>query len=76
MMTNRPWAKGSRWIKALGVCAGAVGLAALLGAAVGAVIAAPSSAASATALTQTAIPVIHRERPAVGLIVITLPVLL
>src|SRR5271169_2686977 len=32
-MTNRPWAKGSRWISALAVCASAVGLAALLGAA-------------------------------------------
>jgi len=33
VMTNRPWAKGSRWITALAVCASAVGLAALLGAA-------------------------------------------
>ena len=33
MMTNRPWAKRSRWLTAIAVCAGAVGLAALLGAA-------------------------------------------
>src|ERR1700723_2907218 len=32
-MTNRPWAKRSRWITGIAVCAGAVGLAALLGAA-------------------------------------------
>ena len=33
MMTNRPWAKRSRWITGIAVCASAVGLAALLGAA-------------------------------------------
>ncbi len=33
MMTNRPWAKRSRWVTAIAVCASAVGLAALLGAA-------------------------------------------
>jgi carboxyl-terminal processing protease len=33
VMTNRPWAKRSRWITGIAVCAGAVGLAALLGAA-------------------------------------------
>src|SRR6202522_3049384 len=32
-MTNRPWAKRSRWITGIAVCASAVGLAALLGAA-------------------------------------------
>ncbi len=33
MMTNRPWVKRSRWITGIAVCASAVGLAALLGAA-------------------------------------------
>ena len=33
MMTNRPWANRSRWITGIAVCASAVGLAALLGAA-------------------------------------------
>jgi len=33
VMTNRPWANRSRWITGIAVCAGAVGLAALLGAA-------------------------------------------
>ena len=33
MMTNRPWANRSRWITGVAVCASAVGLAALLGAA-------------------------------------------
>ncbi len=33
MMTNRPWANRSRWITGFAVCASAVGLAALLGAA-------------------------------------------
>jgi carboxyl-terminal processing protease len=33
VMTNRPWAKRSRWITGIAVCASAVGLAALLGAA-------------------------------------------
>jgi carboxyl-terminal processing protease len=32
-MTNRPWAKRSRWITGIAVCVSAVGLAALLGAA-------------------------------------------
>src|SRR5258708_10286864 len=32
-MTNRPWANRSRWITGIAVCASAVGLAALLGAA-------------------------------------------
>jgi carboxyl-terminal processing protease len=33
VMTNRPWANRSRWITGIAVCASAVGLAALLGAA-------------------------------------------
>ncbi len=45
MMTNRPWAKGSRWIKALAVCASAVGLAALLGAAMTPPATAPAAGA-------------------------------
>src|SRR5450432_2039278 len=43
-MTNRPWAKQSRWITGIAVCASAVGLAALLGAAM-----TPSPAVPATA---------------------------
>jgi carboxyl-terminal processing protease len=50
VMTNRPWAKGSRWISALAVCASAVGLAALLGAAMTPPAAAP---AAGTALSPT-----------------------
>jgi hypothetical protein len=48
----------------------------LAGTAAGGVMAAPSSAASPTALAQTAMPVIQRERLAQGLVVITVPVLL
>src|SRR5271167_5173104 len=44
-MTNRPWAKGSRWLTAIAVCASAVGMAALLGAAM--TPPAPAPAASA-----------------------------
>jgi carboxyl-terminal processing protease len=44
VMTNRPWAKRSRWITGIAVCASAVGLAALLGAAM-----TPSPAVPATA---------------------------
>src|SRR6202166_2318238 len=43
-MTNRPWAK--RWISALAVCASAVGLAALLGAAMTPPAAVPPTAAT------------------------------
>ena len=45
MMTNRPWAKRSRWITGIAVCAGAVGLAALLGAAMTPPPAAPAATA-------------------------------
>ncbi len=44
MMTNRPWAKGSRWITVVAVCASAVGLAALLGAAMTPPAAVPAAA--------------------------------
>jgi carboxyl-terminal processing protease len=44
-MTNRPWAKRSRWITGIAVCAGAVGLAALLGAAMTPPPAVPAAAA-------------------------------
>jgi carboxyl-terminal processing protease len=44
-MTNRPWAK--RWVTGLAVCAGAVGLAALLGAAMTSPAALPATAALA-----------------------------
>ena len=50
MMTNRHWAKRSRWITGVAVCAGAVGLAALLGAAMTTPSAVP---AAATALAPT-----------------------
>src|SRR6202161_304555 len=46
-MTNRPWAKRSRWISAIAVCASAVGLAALLGAAMTPPPAVPAAAAAA-----------------------------
>ncbi len=45
MMTNRPWAKRSRWITGVAVCASAVGLAALLGAAMTPSPAVPAAAA-------------------------------
>ena len=45
MMTNRPWANRSRWITAIAVCASAVGLAALLGAAMTPPAAAPLASA-------------------------------
>ena len=45
MMTNRPWAKRSRWITGIAVCAGAVGLAALLGATMTPPPAAPAATA-------------------------------
>ncbi len=45
MMTNRPWAK--RWVTGLAVCVGAVGLAALLGAAMTPPAAVPAAAALA-----------------------------
>ncbi|MGB6354152.1 MAG: carboxy terminal-processing peptidase [Steroidobacteraceae bacterium] len=44
-MTNRPWAKRSRWITGVAVCASAVGLAALLGAAMTPSPAVPAAAA-------------------------------
>lgn len=47
MMTNRSWAKRSRWISAIAVCASAVGLAALLGAAMTPSPAVPAAAAAA-----------------------------
>ena len=46
MMTNRPWAKRSRLITLVAVCAGAVGLAALLGAAMTPPAAIPAAAAA------------------------------
>src|SRR3984957_20307031 len=46
-MTNRPWAKRSRWITGIAVCASAVGLAALLGAAMTPSPAVPAAAAAA-----------------------------
>jgi carboxyl-terminal processing protease len=52
VMTNRPWAKRSRWISAIAVCASAVGLAALLGAAMTPPPAAPAAAAAALAPTE------------------------
>ena len=45
-MTNRPWAKRSRWITGMAVCASAVGLAALLGAAMTPPAAVPATAAA------------------------------
>jgi carboxyl-terminal processing protease len=50
--TNRgPRARRSRWLTALGVCAGAVGLAALLGAAMTPTVPAPAAAAAAASAT-------------------------
>jgi carboxyl-terminal processing protease len=46
-MTNRPWANRSRWITGIAVCASAVGLAALLGAAMTPAPAVPAAAAAA-----------------------------
>src|SRR5476649_868247 len=46
VMTNRHWAKRSRWITGIAVCASAVGLAALLGAAMTPPAAAPAAAAA------------------------------
>src|SRR5580698_7159116 len=46
VMTNRPWAKRSRWITGIAVCASAVGLAALLGAAMTPPAAVPAAAAA------------------------------
>ena len=47
MMTNRPWANRSRWITGIAVCASAVGLAALLGAAMTPSPAVPTATATA-----------------------------
>src|SRR5579863_8432977 len=44
-MTNRPWANRSRWITGIAICASAVGLAALLGAAMTPAPPAPTAAA-------------------------------
>jgi len=46
VMTNRPWANRSRWITGIAVCASAVGLAALLGAAMTPPAAVPAAAAA------------------------------
>ncbi len=45
MMTNRPWARRPRWITVVAVCASAVGLAALLGAAMTPPAAVPAAGA-------------------------------
>jgi carboxyl-terminal processing protease len=45
VMTNRPWANRSRWITGIAVCASAVGLAALLGAAMTPTPAVPATTA-------------------------------
>jgi carboxyl-terminal processing protease len=50
VMTNRPWAK--RWMTAVAVCAGAVGLAALLGAAMTPPAGVPATATAALAPTE------------------------
>ncbi len=47
MMTNRPWAKRSRWITGIAVCVSAVGLAFLLGAAMTPSPDAPAAGAAA-----------------------------
>ncbi len=52
MMTNRPWANRSRWITGIAVCASAVGLAALLGAAMTPSPAVPAAAAATLAPTE------------------------
>jgi carboxyl-terminal processing protease len=52
VMTNRPWANRSRWITGIAVCASAVGLAALLGAAMTPSPAVPAAAAAALAPTE------------------------
>ena len=52
MMTNRPWANRSRWITGIAVCASAVGLAALLGAAMTPPAAVPAAAAALTPTEQ------------------------
>jgi carboxyl-terminal processing protease len=52
VMTNRPWAKRSRWITGIAVCASAVGLAALLGAAMTPSPAVPAAATAALAPTE------------------------
>jgi carboxyl-terminal processing protease len=46
VMTNRPWAKRSRWVTGIAVIASAVGLAALLGAAMTPPAAVPATAAA------------------------------
>jgi carboxyl-terminal processing protease len=46
VMTNRPWVNRSRWITGIAVCASAVGLAALLGAAMTPSTAVPAAAAA------------------------------
>src|ERR1700730_7403530 len=51
-MTNRPWANRSRWITGIAVCASAVGLAALLGAAMTPSPAVPTATAVLTPTEQ------------------------
>src|SRR5579863_6333488 len=51
-MTNRPWANRSRWITGIAICASAVGLAALLGAAMTPSPAAPPTATAVLAPTE------------------------
>src|SRR5271168_2651911 len=51
-MTNRPMANRSRWITGIGICLGAVGLAALLGAAMTPPAAVPAAAAAVLAPTE------------------------
>jgi carboxyl-terminal processing protease len=52
VMTNRPWANRSRWITGIAVCASAIGLAALLGAAMTPPPAVPATAAAVLAPTE------------------------
>jgi carboxyl-terminal processing protease len=52
VMTNRPWANRSRWISGIAICASAVGLAALLGAAMTPPPAVPAAAAAVLAPTE------------------------
>jgi carboxyl-terminal processing protease len=52
VMTNRPMANRSRWITGIAICASAVGLAALLGAAMSAPAAGPASVAVLTPTEQ------------------------
>jgi carboxyl-terminal processing protease len=53
VMTNRPLASRSKWVTAIAICVSAVGLAALLGAAMTPPAAAPATAVAAAALAPT-----------------------